>query len=498
MIKGFQRLILPGILLIVLGFGTIRLSESPTVWGDEGMIIELAINLVQHGAIKTQIAPNEFISAAFVTTGFPVIYPVAASFKIFGIGLLQARAVMVVYLLLCVAALFVLVKRLFGMRNATYAALLIATFPPFYGNGKNVLGEVPGLFFFFLFLLCVHRIETSEQYRRWFYSFAGIAAGLCLVTKPTFLTLLPAIVGAAILLRKKPARDVASLALFAAGIAVPILLWVSTQFLPGDSLKNIFSFYSNPYQLDNVQTVIIQNILRFFKESAPLYLFGLFLLWSISFFSRLWQDFRTKPLPRVISYAEAISYVLVILILIAYLRTPGWHRYFFPAQIIVFLYTPSSLRFILNGAGKLIAQKLQYANPVRFLTHGVSLILSVFIIFQAYLVGFNSWIATTYKSTFTQELTAYFKTIDPNKSIFTYPELIVVLPSGNYYQFVDMNGFTFGKEQLDKIAKNIKDGKDIPDILILTDRAWDARGLAFPLYQEKDRVARYVIAEKKQ
>jgi hypothetical protein len=37
------------------------------------------------------------------------------------------------------------------------------TFPVLYGNGKNVLGEVPGLVFLFIFLASVFEIEATDD-----------------------------------------------------------------------------------------------------------------------------------------------------------------------------------------------------------------------------------------------------------------------------------------------------------------------------------------------
>jgi 4-amino-4-deoxy-L-arabinose transferase-like glycosyltransferase len=69
---------------------------------------------------------------------------------------------------------------------------LVATFAPLYGNGKNVLGEVPGLLFVLLFLLCVRYIESGKSTERLFL-FAGLMLGLAVVTKPIFLLLLPVV-----------------------------------------------------------------------------------------------------------------------------------------------------------------------------------------------------------------------------------------------------------------------------------------------------------------
>ena len=100
MIKAHNRFFLIGILAMVLFFSTYQLTESPHTWYDEGAIIQRAINFLRYGTMHYQVAPDKFSSAAFDSTGYPVIFPISLTFKYFGIGLLQARAVMVVFLLL--------------------------------------------------------------------------------------------------------------------------------------------------------------------------------------------------------------------------------------------------------------------------------------------------------------------------------------------------------------------------------------------------------------
>ena len=491
MIKNIRRFILPCILLVVLGFGTWSLTESPSIWGDEGLLIELSVNLARHGKMMSQIAPNQFVSGALMTTGFPVIYPVAASFSLFGFGILQARAVMVIFMLLAITAIFVYTKRIYGTRNAAFATLLVATFPPFYGNGKNVLGEIPGLLFMVLFLLTVHQLETSEKKRRLLFLLAGLAAGLCLATKPVFLTLLPSMVGGAILARKKIERNFKAWLLFAFGLALPIIFWLKTQFFPGDSVHDILSMYANPYQLDNINAVIVTNFQRFFSESAPIYLLFIYAVWSISFLPRLWKNLRSKPREYLIPLSEAISYAFCGLIMIAYLRTPGWYRYFFPAQIIAFIYFPASLRIVFNH-GRNIASKILRRDILPKISALAPIaLLTILIFLQAYQTSFKSWVATTYRGTMTHELTQYFKTFDPTKSIFVVPEIIVFLPGDNYYHYIDVVGFTFGDEEaLGAVMKGI------PDFLITYKYIWDSPDRPYALYQEKTRIGRYVIAER--
>src|SRR3989344_5252003 len=103
-----------GLLAAAFFFSTYQLMESPHTWYDEGAIIQRAINFLRYGTMHYQVAPNQFSSAALDSTGYPVIYPIALAFKYFGIGLLPARAVMAVFILLLVLTAYTLIKRTAG------------------------------------------------------------------------------------------------------------------------------------------------------------------------------------------------------------------------------------------------------------------------------------------------------------------------------------------------------------------------------------------------
>jgi hypothetical protein len=301
-----------------------------------------------------------------------------------------------------------------------------------------------------------------------------------LVTKPTFLVLLPALVGGVILLRGRVAipHDPASLLLATTGFAFPVLVWLKTQFFHDDSPQDILSHYANPYQLADVGAVIFPNFLRFFTESTPLHLLLLFAVWSAAFLTRLWMDVRAHARPGTISFAEAIAFVFCGLILLAYLRTPGWYRYFFPAQILSLVFLPSSLEFLWK--------KMTRVSPRIPLA-----LVSLLILFQAYQTAFNSWVASTYRSTMTRELQAYFKTLDPSKSVYVVPEIIVFLPHDNYYHYIYVVGFTFGEREA---LGALKQG--IPDIVVAHRPVWEAEAETFVHYRETTRIGRYVIAER--
>jgi len=146
-----------------------KLTESPPTWMDEGIKINSARVWSETGHAGLQIAPGIDSSANILTTDYPVIAPIALTFKLFGVGLLQARSVMVAYLILFFLLAFTLIRRYLIIKSDKNAKLLslcafalIISFAPIYGDGKNVLGELPGLVFLMAFLFFAYTVSDRN------------------------------------------------------------------------------------------------------------------------------------------------------------------------------------------------------------------------------------------------------------------------------------------------------------------------------------------------
>ncbi len=479
--KNYEKFFLLALLLISLFFATYKLSESPPFWYDEGIYDQVAINLAKFEIQGIQVAPNEFVSADIITGGFTFLYPISWSFKYFGVGVLQARAVMVAFLILLVFTSYFLANNLFKYKTAALTALSIATFPIIYGNGKNVLGEVPGLFFLMLFLFFVNKIERGGR-RISDYALAGLAGGLCVATKPLFLVLLPAIAAGFIFKRKKINFDWQSALIALLFFLSPIILWLQTQFQSVNALFGVLGYYSNPYGLSNLWEVIISNFQRFFTELNPIYFFILFITWAVAIGVRIKKK-------REISLTEIISFFFSLLVLLAYLRTFGWYRYFFPANLMALFYFPASLGIIAEYMKNKFAW-VKSSKPIKLLP---ILIVCLLIAFHFYQLGFNSWVADHYHNKKTEKLITYFENFNSAKSIFIYnvPEIAIFLPTDNYYQYLELTKSLFiGREQLEKINIGIPD-----QIIIGTNLPQSVRD-KFILYKIKDSVHKYIVFEK--
>jgi len=416
-----------GILFLLASFYALyALTESPPTWYDEGLYIQVAQSIAERGEQTLQLAPGEYVSSGFITGGFPFLAPVALSLATLGDSLFAARLPMALFILLFLFAVWRFAYKAFGREVALLSLLLLATLPILYGNGKNVLGEVPGLFYLTLSLLFLWRIEVRDFVGVGSYIGAGLTAGLAVATKPLFL-LLPAAIGLALLFRLRTItfhfkEILAAMIAF----ALPVSLWLYLQFGIGDKAGATLAYYANPYGIESLGEIILANALRFFTEATPLYCGVFILLWLISVIIRLFRRDR-------ILIAEWTALSFSLLVLAAYLRTAGWYRYLFPALVVALLFAPHNLRVLYESLRRRLPIFSSSLGPV--VITGVCLAVGLLHFYQ---LNYSSWVAEHYRSTAARELDAYFSVLPAGETLFIYnvPEAVPFVRTERYYQYI--------------------------------------------------------------
>lgn len=342
-----ENFILVFLFLILILLSVWQLPKSPATWFDEGINLWIAKSLINYGVFSLEIAPGEFVETRqfLITSNYPVLLPAALSMKIFGFNLLAARLPMVLFLFLFAFTAYFLVKKFYGNAVAIMSVALIVSFTPFYGNGKAVLGEIPGLFYFLTGLLLWN--EWNDE-NKWKVFMAGLFFGLAIATKPFFLIVPVAILIGELFSLAPPWRGkLKRIAILSAVGVLPMIAWLYT-ILPSFSFAGLWSaisYYSNSYASNDFSSLIFANFLRFFTESTPIHFAVLFLV-SAAFLIRRFKNGQN------IKNVEIALAVFVLLTLAFYLKTPGWYRYFFPAHMILFLIFPAALTYF---GGKKIA-----------------------------------------------------------------------------------------------------------------------------------------------
>lgn len=458
---------------LVIFFSFYKLTESPPVWYDEGIYIQSANNLAFYGTTGLRVSPDVIEpSSEFITVGYPLIYPLALCFKLFGMGIASARSLMAIFVIALVITLFILSKRLWGVTFASAVLALLVTFPPLYGNGKSVLGEVPGLLYLATFLLLFNTAIISSRDRLIWIILAGTSAGLAVTTKPLFLILLPIVAFGVWISWYRNKISVKAVVAFCIAMLLPVLAWFCVQFQDAVSLADILSYYANPYRIDNIAQVVIENFLKLFSNTGTLYFVVVMFVWILS----LIQRWRSKER---ISVEEVMCFAFSCLVFIAYLRTAGWFRYIFPAQIVSLVFFPYSLSILLR----------RFARPI------VIMLVVALSLFGVYQISFDSWVAEAYQSYKTAYWQDYFSKVSKDDVLFFYdtPEVAIFAPAWNYYQYISPAGTVIGKVGLSVINKGVPDS-----IMIRTD-AWDnLKGTdRFTNYSISEQAYKYTILKRR-
>lgn len=463
--------------IALLFFGSYKLAESPAIWYDEGFYTQMALNVAERGAQVIQISPDTFISGALITAGYTLVYPVSAFYEWFGVGVLQGRLVSFIFMIALAIATYVLVRRLFGSWYAAWSVLLLSSFPMLYGNGKSVLGEVPGLFFLFLFLIFIHVLERRAFKDVKFLILAGVAAGFCVVTKPIFILLIPAVFVTWIVRFRSIPLSAATIIIGALSFVAPLVLWAFVQFGAGDSLQDILSFYANPYEVTDVWSTAFGNALRFFTELTPGYVFGSVVVWGGSLWLR-------KENETPVSVAETTAFFFSLVIMLAFLRLPGWYRYLFPAVIPALVVLPFTATHVYRALQGRFFPALKQFSWIPYC------VLFLVILAQFYQVGFTSFVAQYYDSHRTEDSRLVLQEIMGDQTVFFYnvPELVILLPHRNYYQFLHPHkSLRLGEEVLPILAAGEA------DVVLATIPVYESEPDLFASYEESERMNRYVV-----
>lgn len=440
-----QKILLVVLISIGIFFATFRLVESPPVWFDEGWYYQTSSNLATVGIDGLQFSPGNIQHiSTFVTVGYPLIYPMAVWLNIFGTDIFTARCLMVLFLLIFVSGGYFLSRQLFGAKIAIGTLALLVTFPPLFSNGKSILGEVPGLLYMTVFLVCLHFSEVRNEKKTFWLIVAMLFAGIAIATKPLFIVLLPVMAAVAFHKWWKGTYSVRQIALGLAFLIIPILVWVVVQFRSYDSILEILTFYANPYSRNDIVSTVLHNIKLLFSDVSTLYTSFLLIVWTVSVYIR----YRARE---TISAAELIAYGFSVLIVLAFLRTAGLYRYLFPAQAMSLIFFPNSmlrLSSVLQAVASISARKFVIVMVI---------IMSLLGIYQ---LAFDSWMAESYSSRKTAFWKSYFnEEILPSDSVFFYnvPEVVPFMVGRDYYQYIKLFDRDLGSEQLDVLSAGIPD-----------------------------------------
>ncbi len=421
-LSSLEKVVLALILSVVLFFCFFRITESPPFTFDEGNAVQISANIAEHGISGLQFSPGHRERLSIVTSvGYTLLHVLAFWFKLFGVGILQARIMMVVYMLAFMFLSFMLLRRLYGNTIALSSLAILSTFPPLYSFGKSVFGEVPLLFFLVLFFLFFNLAAKNPERRKFWYILCGVAAGLCIVTKTMALAFIPVLFITAFIAWKRRLASWQDIGIVALSAIAPVIVWVIVNFQIGDSLASVLDYYSNPSALTDKTATFWRNLHLFFSGIGPLFLLACMSVWIVGVAVRLGS--KTKILVEECT-ALVFSLVLMLSLLFRY-----WDaRYYFPIQVLGILFAPYSFQCILLA----LPLKINPAKKIKFFSFGI-VTLSLLGLYQ---LSFRSYMADSYKSTVAKDMTEYFASVPDSTSVFFYnaPHVVPFFHGSNYYQ----------------------------------------------------------------
>ncbi len=434
-LEKYKKIILVAVSILTVFLVTYHFTDTPRTWTDEGIFTNVSQNIALHNIVGIQTEPGKYTQLGpLLSTNYPVFFSVAGVFKIFGIGLWQARLAMVFYMCLLVFLFYLFANKRYGFYPAISSILLLISFAPFYGNGRPVQGEVTGLAFLVSGLLFLLYLEFSNFENKKLAALSGLFLGLAAATKTIYLLLLVTALPLALIFCAKKLNNKKNIFIMLGVFLLPIILWLLISFptkeLMLKAIPTIIHQAGNNGSSSlsdtssSLVSTVFTNLLRFVKESTPI-LFLLLFVTVVFTFAR--EYFKKYNEPSITDY---LILFIVIFNLVGYLIGTGWYRYFFPAHVLLYLIFPGALYLLFRSNLKWFSKKVYLIMPV------------ILILLQFYHLFFLSGTSFSNISQRNNEISHALSDISQEQKVLFYNtiESAVFLRGGNYSQYLILPG----------------------------------------------------------
>ncbi len=345
-----------------------NLAHYPDLWWDEAIFSETAANLAQQGRYSFTIqSPDQLRDLDYrISAGPALILPVALSYRLLGVGLVQGRLVAAFYLVFAFAALFLAGRRLFGPTAALLAVALALVGTDVLYWGRSVLGDIPalGLFLFGLWLI----LRALEEHSLPPLFLGGVFLGLAFDAKEFYgLAFLPPLAALA-------SRDWGAwrtlgrgLLVFILGVSPPLLGYLALKAVILGGLRPAVAHFLEQKALLRHEFFTPLTVGRVYGETFRYLLTHPLFLTALLGCFWLWRSSRLT-LGRSLWLANFFLWTLV------YFTAVYWHRFALPA---LFLAAPLAAALICQVIGRLTAGM----SPHRLKWAGAGLLAGFFIWF---------------------------------------------------------------------------------------------------------------------
>lgn len=337
--------LLIGAILLFLAF--YNLSDYPTTWFDEGAHLKVPKALVQKGIYADYDVDGIRHYGATLGVGPTVLLPIALSFKLFGVGLWQARLIVVLYLIGS-AALFFRLARHFGGNGLAGVALALALSSPavdWVMLGRQVLGEVPALFFVVMALSMW--LAEWEKASSWRLILVGVLLGLAAVTKSQFFIAVAPAVFLGWILNLVYYRAVPQKVYLLPGIALGVVYagWqvAIIVFLgPGTVAENYATYRE---AIASAATVFSPELVR--RGMAELFSPSAYFGWLVPAF--IYGLVLSAPRTRAAQQWSALWLIVAVNLIWYVVASISWVRYAFLALALMAIFVARLFYDLTNG-----------------------------------------------------------------------------------------------------------------------------------------------------
>ena len=153
------------LIFLLMLIKTILLINKVPLEFDGSFNLQIPLNLVKGNGYTTFTGTFRQFNYQ-ITTGFPVLYPVAAIFKLFGIGVIQSRVITILFYFALIYALYLITKEFSNKWIALLPPVLffLITDPTRTSvNAYTLIGEIPALFFALMGFYFSHLSLTKQK-----------------------------------------------------------------------------------------------------------------------------------------------------------------------------------------------------------------------------------------------------------------------------------------------------------------------------------------------
>ena len=213
------------LLLMEAVLGTVYLKTVPRFYNDDAWLASLGDSLAREHTLRHPIIHGwGGMHVHFVQN--QVVLPVvcAVIFRLFGFGIVTGRLGSVLFAMLAIVGTYGLTRRLFGGRQAFWAAAALIIHPWFFEVSRRIRPEVYYIGLAAMALWCL--TEARARGSRGLAILAGLLAGWASLSHPSGVLLAAAVVLSALLWAPGRGRTLRALAWTGFGFLVAVLPYV--------------------------------------------------------------------------------------------------------------------------------------------------------------------------------------------------------------------------------------------------------------------------------